>query len=81
MHLKSCVSIVIIIINIIMNMNIIINIIVIITIIIIIIIITVTTIITIVSITKFSMVIGSPPAYLSRGCPITDNRFESFVTG
>ena len=56
-HVKSCVSVVIIIIIIIMN--IIINMIVTITIIIII----VTIIITIVSITKFSMVIGSLPAY------------------
>ena len=74
-HVKSYVSIIIII------MNIIINIIVTITIIvIIIIIIIVTIIIIIVSITKFSMVIGSPPAYLSRWCPITV-RFEVFVIG
>ena len=68
MHVKSCVSIVIIIII----MNIIINIVAI-TIIIIII---VTIIITIVSITKFLMVIGSLPAYLSHRCLITGIRFE-----
>ena len=41
----------------------------------------------IVSITKFSIVIGSPGAYLSRnrrairGCPITAVRFELFQIG